>query len=890
VFRTLLYVSLLITLPLEGANDGPQIDRKALSELNKIADYGEATKAMSDRLPGVAIVYFRALLRTPGLSDDARAATNHMLAEAIIRFSIELGGDQKLAAEALEILASKAQTMFPSTALWRAEALVSLGQYSEAEKVLRSIPKNHPLSSESQIARARILIALNKRDQALIILNALSKKNNSTTSNTAALLAAEIHINTGKNDLALEALNRVGTDNPTSKKLKEYLAARLALDDNKTTEAVNRFQSLITAPDEHHSKRIYHACFLGLSDAQAANNDTDGAILTLQQFIDDYQDSHLLQAAFERLISHLPIAISTDDPSMQKLRLWAGEKPLTSESAILGSGDGVTSIQLSEATPMANHELTALALFYRAKLLTRTQSEQNLLEATAILTRLRNIYSQSSQPPSELYLELFSASLLETAYIQLQQKELDLATHSLTVMEEITFSPQLKNQSSILRGEILAGKNDYEGAMRAFKGALFSTSEIIAKTASNNAGIMALKASNLLAFQKIINSTQDSKIKTSLALERALWMCTESNIQGRNDLDAFIMANSGYSRENEARLALAAACVNISPPDIQLAKAQLEIITPKMKTAAEQAKITRIRIRAESLLQEWQSAAQAAESFLLKFKDSKDAASIEFKCAESYYHNEDYNKARRIFQGFEKKYPNNALIPYAQFYEAMSARLGGTAQSREECIAMFKKIIDTNHKLAAEARVQQSRLLIDLQRYTEAEATLNPMLESNKISLQQKLGAGVLMADCLQRQSLGEINKTNQAITIYNDLLKSENLSLAWIHRLHYLRGQAYESMKNNADAFKSYYNVIIDDHRSDNLNTKKEEWFWFYRCGFKALAMLEANGNWEAAVRVAKRVASFNGPRKQEADRRAKDLARKHMIWSDNEPQQQPK
>ena len=106
---------------------------------------------------------------------------------------------------------------------------------------------------------------------------------------------------------------------------------------------------------------------------------------------------------------------------------------------------------------------------------------------------------------------------------------------------------------------------------------------------------------------------------------------------------------------------------------------------------------------------------------------------------------------------------------------------------------------------------------------------------------------------------------------------------------MHYLRGQAYESMQNNADAFKSYYNVIIDDHRSDNLNTKKEEWFWFYRCGFKALAMLEASGNWEASVKVAKRVASFNGPRKQEADRRAKDLARKHMIWSDNESRQQP-
>ena len=99
------------------------------------------------------------------------------------------------------------------------------------------------------------------------------------------------------------------------------------------------------------------------------------------------------------------------------------------------------------------------------------------------------------------------------------------------------------------------------------------------------------------------------------------------------------------------------------------------------------------------------------------------------------------------------------------------------------------------------------------------------------------------------------------------------------------MRGQAYESRKQTAEAFKSYYSVILDGRPPDDPDTKHEEWFWFYRCGFKALAMLENTKRWEASVKVAKRIASFNGPRKEEAYNRAKELARKHMIWQDDEP-----
>ncbi len=138
------------------------------------------------------------------------------------------------------------------------------------------------------------------------------------------------------------------------------------------------------------------------------------------------------------------------------------------------------------------------------------------------------------------------------------------------------------------------------------------------------------------------------------------------------------------------------------------------------------------------------------------------------------------------------------------------------------------------------------------------------------------------MADCLHRQGSTDPKKYEQAIAIYNDLLKMDHLPPAWKNRIHYLRGQTYESMQRVSDAFTSYYDVVIRANAPANDNKHQEEWLWFYRCGFKALSMLENDKRWIAAVKLARHIASFNGPRAEEASKRAHNLAHKHMIWED--------
>jgi len=248
------------------------------------------------------------------------------------------------------------------------------------------------------------------------------------------------------------------------------------------------------------------------------------------------------------------------------------------------------------------------------------------------------------------------------------------------------------------------------------------------------------------------------------------------------------------------------------------------------------------------------------------------------KQGEALYHNEDFNESRRIFQEISSKYPKSPITPYADFYAAMAARLGGTSQSREECIEMFQKIIDSDHPLSAEARIQQCRVLIDLRRYDEATKSLTPLKKSKQASIRRD--AGILLADCFHRQGATDETKYQEAIHIYNSLLEEKNLPRAWNHRIHFLRGQTYESMKLRGQALDSYLDVILRSGAQQPNANQNKEWLWFYRCGFKALAMLEADQRWEAAVKLARRIASFKGPRAEEAAKRAINLAKTHMIW----------
>jgi hypothetical protein len=82
-------------------------------------------------------------------------------------------------------------------------------------------------------------------------------------------------------------------------------------------------------------------------------------------------------------------------------------------------------------------------------------------------------------------------------------------------------------------------------------------------------------------------------------------------------------------------------------------------------------------------------------------------------------------------------------------------------------------------------------------------------------------------------------------------------------------------SRKRDKLAFIAYYSVL-------ETSTAPAEWHYFELCGFRALALLEKADRWPAAIACAKKIASFHGPRAEEAASRASQLQLEHMIWED--------
>jgi hypothetical protein len=59
-------------------------------------------------------------------------------------------------------------------------------------------------------------------------------------------------------------------------------------------------------------------------------------------------------------------------------------------------------------------------------------------------------------------------------------------------------------------------------------------------------------------------------------------------------------------------------------------------------------------------------------------------------------------------------------------------------------------------------------------------------------------------------------------------------------------------------------------------------EWEYFELCGRRALALLEKAGRWQAAITVARKIASFKGPQAEKFAADASRIQLEQMIYED--------
>lgn len=819
--------------------------------------------ALASGLWEVAALHYDHCLSQPSLGPNEKSEVGVRLAEAWIR--------QGKTKDALDLLEKSFLADHPEVPFWRGQALAASGRLAEAVSLLTENLTNPdaPFRPEAVFTIKNLQLALDHPDAAIASLSGLAAGSDAALAAKARLHQAEILIDLGQPDKARDLMPADQQISHPDRALATFIEAHLALAENRPEDAAAGFKSLIDDPGGQ-SYRRYQLAAIGLADALYADEKQEDAISFLMNFIHEHQDSPELDGMFQRLAAWMPDAPAAADPILTKLAQWITPAEIPTNGFLANMDAGVEG-----ANPQATNtgDFVAHALFTRAVRLHRFSTPEARVEARALLNRLR------IEKPGHL---LASRALFESARRALADGETEQAFFLLEILKENTGHRHLLGKAAFLEAETSYANGDQAAAAKLFNEAAESLDEIEADNARYNAALsrFMLDPSTPLTILQA-EFPEDSPLAADLEIERAL--AVEEPDKRRAAIEDFITNHPQHPRVPDARLAAAEVALIGPDPDLAFARAQLDTLntTPDVAMALPPQRLAMISLRIEDISGEQTAAIARARAVIKDFPNDPAAAEAALILGRNLFQSRSYNDARIVLEKLAATDADSSRAQAAWLLAARSAALVPTSQSQQEALALFDKVIESKGELASIARLEQARLMIDMNRLAEVEVILRDWFGKLKPSDPLYLPAGLLLGEAIYAQS-GTATLAG-ALAVYDDLLEHAGKQPGVFNRIQYLRGRTLEqlpdpddpALKRESQAFVAYYSVL-------ETTEPPAEWHYFELCGFRALALLEKAGRWPAAIACAKKIASFKGPRAEEANTRANQLQLKHMVWEE--------
>ncbi|OYV06894.1 MAG: hypothetical protein CFE26_03835 [Verrucomicrobiales bacterium VVV1] len=831
-----MVLTLLLALPSLGA-----------PALKGIPAYAQGLEALNAGLWEVAESRFEEALKTPDLTPADQRVLRLKQLETWIR-------DDR-SADALAKLSEPAWANDPETYFWKSQAL-------ENDKAAHR--------SEALLTRASLQLSLNDQDASFATLEVLGKIGDAKAIRQARLRQAAILIDQGKTKEARKLLPEAKSLPPEDLQEQAFLNAKLLLTEGKAGEAVSAFTLLLDQPKGQSLLR-YLGAIIGLADELSQSEGTSAAADSLLAAIQLHPDSPLLEAMFRRLQQWLPDQPAPNDAILERLAQWSPSKPPPPAGLFSVQGDGATGAWPVFATEPSD-DLSAFALFTRAIGLHRQPTADAKASASRLLTRLR------IEHPDHF---LASKALLQLGKWQLEEGRGERAFAALTAVRQMVGSPLIQGEAAFLEARAEFDRGNAAAAVSLFDQAAALLPNGSGDLAALNAALVRLQSGPVISAVPG-NADRDARILADLALERALSLPSpEASFEA---LKKFLTDHPNSARSAEARLSAADAALHVHPVDLEFARKQIEMVSadPALLAQVNAKRISLLKIRIADHSPQPSDAILAAKALLNDQPDNQEASMI---LGRSLFRNGDYHNARLVLEKLAATDPKSPVAPAALMLAARSAALGATASSREESLILFAKVAEGSSGLAPLAKLERARLLTDLNRLDTTIAELQPWFQSMKPADPLRIPSGLLLAEALYARGTAKPDSLTDALAIYDQLLSAAVGRPSVRHRLHYLRGMTLELLPRGngipgtreREALESYY-IVLQSGSSQPLG----EWEWFERCGIRALALLEKAGRWEAAISTASKIASFNGPRAEEAAARAKQLRLEHMIWEE--------
>jgi len=441
-------------------------------------------------------------------------------------------------------------------------------------------------------------------------------------------------------------------------------------------------------------------------------------------------------------------------------------------------------------------------------------------------------------------------------------------------------TPGLSPQADYLRGLAFSLQKDYVPAAEAFGRA--AAAPDLAEAALFNAASCEILAGTKQrpAFDAFQKKFPDSPRLAALELEQAM-LYAKSGDQRAEPLLRELAAGKEASVAASAALALVEWHFEQANRTAALADLQRVSTLPDHDRARADALAVFLADTGTGDGTDDSLAEAAALRFLNAHPGAPAEPEVLMKLGEILFRKGDFAGARMRLESLARKFPDSPRAQPALFLAAQAASRLQSPASANEAMILYEEVVAAAGPLALRARLEQAVLQTILGKPAEATAILDRLLASNP---DPETRAAALMEKGKTLLSAPDPGARSVALKIWSSLASDSSLSSSWRNQAQFRIGAAHEQAGESAPAVAAYYDVLKRRSQSP------PELFWFYKAGFSAARLLEAEKRWDQAIKIYELLAATDGPRRQEATSRINKIRLDNLLWDEPPPTDPPR
>jgi TolA-binding protein len=368
------------------------------------------------------------------------------------------------------------------------------------------------------------------------------------------------------------------------------------------------------------------------------------------------------------------------------------------------------------------------------------------------------------------------------------------------------------------------------------------------------------------------NKSKDEKSRADLRLEAGLMEAAKGDARAADSLRNFLRDFPSAERASEAWVALAELAFHATPPRIDEARKDLARAAESKPTATAQERADYLTIWLEDATSGNEAKViELAKRFIQQHESSSLVASVRMKLGEMYYRAEDFANAETQFELLTEQNSTGALTERALFFAGESAM---ASQSLDRALVLFDRVVQLNGELKWAARNEQAVIERKLGKPQDALVLYDEVL-NGAARPGEKREAICGKGDIFFEMAATDPQNYQRAIEAYDKLASDKDAPAHWRNQALFKKGLCLEKKADRTAALASFYTVLEEGVRPD----RPHEFFWFYKAGFNAGQLLEADAKWESAAAVYEKLAGAGGTRSDEARERLDRLRLEHFL-----------